>query len=241
MTIRVLATGFSIFPGAPHNPSEWLINSLIGEKPDLGPDVQLEAEVLPVDYRKVTDRLDELGRAGSPDIAVHFGLARNARGFRLERRARNVVSTHTADCAGYTPGDPRVGAGPAALPATLPLRTIYSELRARGLPVQYSSNAGRYLCNYTFYRSCSGQGGFRAGMAGFIHLPYLDRQLALLGETGAGPLLASLTEKMLRQGATLILQSCVDAWRQNREGFRDRDSGSGTHALHSRTLTLAES
>ncbi len=86
---RLLVTGFEPFPGAPLNPTEWLVGGL--RAPSTGSEgiAAFRAEVLPVDYAQVGPRLSEIGKDFRPDIAIHFGLAKECRGFRLERIARN--------------------------------------------------------------------------------------------------------------------------------------------------------
>src|SRR5687768_9564661 len=97
MPIRILATGFSAFPRAPVNPTETLVAMLDAARPRIGPDVELMSRVLPVEYARAPALLAEIGRAFRPDIAVHFGLADTAKGFRLETTARNRSSVLAAD------------------------------------------------------------------------------------------------------------------------------------------------
>lgn len=211
--LRVLATGFSVFPRAPFNPTEVLMGMLADAPPDLGPDVELIARVLPVEYERAPAALRTIGADFQADIAGHFGLADTARGFRLETTARNRSSLVMPDAAGIKPAGKTVCPGPATLPSTLPLADIRKALAAAGLPVQMSANAGAYLCNHLFYLSRSGTlPGFAPAMSGFIHVPFLDEQLAHLPEARANDL-HSLTRRQLLQGATIVLNACVQAHR----------------------------
>jgi pyroglutamyl-peptidase len=171
-TARVLVTGFEPFPGAPVNPTEWLAGELRRDPPVLDGIAAFRAEVLPVDYAKVGPRLSEIGREFRPDIAIHFGLAAECSGFRLERVARNSFAGARADNAGALPEPSAICEGPATLASTLPLATIRERLEAAGLPVEWSDDAGAYLCNMVFTLSrahaCE---GFAPAMSGFVHVP----------------------------------------------------------------------
>lgn len=212
MTLSLLVTGFSAFPRAPVNPSQELI-AMLSDRP--APEgVRLSLRVLPVEYGRVPSLLADLGREVQPDIAIHFGLADTARGFRLESIARNRCSMVSVDASGNLPATELVCEGPAKLPGMLPLREIAGELRKRGLPVQRSANAGAYLCNYTFYLSRSGSlPDFRPPMSGFVHIPYLDDQLAALPPARRGGLF-TLTRDQLLDGAEAIIRQCVVASRR---------------------------
>jgi pyroglutamyl-peptidase len=169
---RVLVTGFEPFPGAPVNPTEWLAAELRRDPPAGDGIAAFRAEVLPVDYAKVGPRLSQIGREFRPDIAVHFGLAAECSGFRLERVARNSFAGARADNAGVQPEASAICEGPETLPSTLPLAAIRERLEADGLPVEWSDDAGAYLCNMVFTLSrahaCE---GFAPAMSGFVHVP----------------------------------------------------------------------
>ena len=169
---RVLVTGFEPFPGEPVNPTEWLAHEL-RRNPPAGDGISaFRAEVLPVDYAKVGPRLSEIGREFRPDIGIHFGLAAECSGFRLERVARNSFAGARADNAGALPAASAICEGPATLPSTLPLVAIHAALAAAGLPVEWSDDAGAYLCNMVFTLSrAHGCEGFAPAVSGFVHVP----------------------------------------------------------------------
>lgn len=203
---RILVTGFSVFPGAPVNPTEALVAALRADPP-AGREVgAFHADVLAVEYASVAGRLSALGLESTPDIAIHFGLAQECAGFRLERVARNTHAEARPDQAGAMPATVAVCAGPQTLPSTLPLDLIAGRLTAAGLPVQWSDDAGGYLCNTVFTLSVAHAcEGLRPAMAGFVHVPPLReaepdnaRAMAL------GDLVA---------GARLIIAACAEAWR----------------------------
>ena len=216
MTSRVLVTGFSVFPGAPVNPTAWAIETLLREKWQPR-NARVFARTLPVRFdlweREMEPLLDEL----HPDIVVAFGLSAKATGVTLESTAHNVVALdrpdHTGACA---TGVCVIDNGPAHYASALPLAGIETALRAARIPVSPSDSAGDYLCNLTFYRLMArvAQGGPQ--MAGFIHVPYLDTQVARLAAGGhAVPHASTLTEAQLIATMKLVVETCVGAFQQN--------------------------
>ena len=195
---RLLVTGFEPFSGAPVNPTEWLVKALRKEPPEGAS--AFRAEVLPVDYEAVRPALSEIGSIFRPDIAIHFGLAAECRGFRLERIARNSFAGARPDNAGALPSSERICDGPAELPSNLPLRAIHDALAAEGLPVEWSDNAGAYLCNMVFTLSRAHDvAGFSPAMSGFVHVP----------PTGAG---AGLAGAELLAGARIVIARSMAGW-----------------------------
>jgi pyroglutamyl-peptidase len=214
MSVRILVTGFGPFPGAPVNPSEVLIRQFRERGVDLGADVVLEAVLLETSYLAAQAALTDIGAAASPDIALHFGLARSAKGFRLERTARNVVSCTSPDAAGYLPRSSAIHSGKQTFQTSLPLDRIHRELSVRNIPVEFSDDAGAYVCNFIFYCARGGLfGAFGATMCGFIHLPYLDSQVK---QIGGDEKLASISADTLWNGAVSTVETCLSALRAAR-------------------------
>ena len=202
---RILITGFSVFPGAPVNPTEHLIHALRSNPADLADLGELRTEILPVEYAAVPAILERLGADFAPDIAIHFGLSAKATGFTLERLARNEIARGKPDNAGVEPPATSIVEGAAHLPSTLPLQDIASELASAGLPVAWSDDAGGYLCNYLFYLSRSPSlPGFAPPVSGFVHVPP-----AKSAESDNPHALA--LEDLVR-GATTITRTTARAW-----------------------------
>ncbi len=200
---RLLVTGFGPFPGAPRNPTEWLVPRL---RERLEGDMALaafRADVLDVDYATVGPRLAAIGSEFRPDIAIHFGLAQECRGFRLERTARNRHQPRP-DNAGRTPEAERICEAPETLASTLPLEEIAAALEAAGLPVEWSDDAGGYLCNMVFMLSRAGAcPGFSPPVSGFVHVPLLA------GDAGGG---GALEPEDLLRGALATIAVCAATW-----------------------------
>ncbi len=211
---RILVTGFGIFPGAPVNPTEALVAQLIA-RPPAGPMIgAFAADVLAVEYGSVAARLSRIGEAFSPDIALHFGLARECAGFRLERVARNLHAAGKPDQMGRLPEQLAICAGHDEYASTLPLDEIASALEADGLPVQWSDDAGGYLCNMVFTLSAAHAcEGLRPTMTGFVHVPPLkDAELDAPG---------AMALDDLERGARIVIDTTAAAWmRQRKEAPR---------------------
>ncbi len=200
---RILVTGFSVFPGAPVNPTEALAG-ILNDEPPAGVEA-FRADVLAVEYATIADRLSAIGREFLPDIAIHFGLARECSGFRLERLARNSHDGARPDQSGALPLATRVCAGPDRLASTLPLDTIAERLRGARLPVEWSDDAGGYLCNTVFTLSAAHAcDGLRPVMAGFVHVPPLKE-----AEPDHD---AAMAIDDLVAGARIVIAACIDEW-----------------------------
>ncbi len=63
-----------------------------------------------------------------------------------------------------------VHGGPAALPTTAPFADLLGAVRAKKLPAYLSGDAGRYLCNYAYWRALERARGGRP-LVQFIHIP----------------------------------------------------------------------
>jgi pyroglutamyl-peptidase len=199
---RLLVTGFEPFPGAPVNPTERLVARLRAEAPAGEGIAAFRADILPVDFDAVGPRLSAIGRDFAPDIALHFGLATECAGFRLERIARNRFEADRPDNSGVLREGGAVCAGPDIIASRLPLDAIASRLAAAGLPVEWSNDAGGYLCNtvmtLSLAHACE---DFAPAVSGFMHVPL----------TGAKPDFA-MTDDDLFEGALIAIRACVDQW-----------------------------
>ncbi len=95
----------------------------------------------------------------------------------------------------HCPSRRRSVRGRRRFPSGLPLDAIHDALSAQGLPVEWSDDAGAYLCNMvmtlSLAKACE---GFAPAMSGFIHVPL----------TGEGE---PLDMAQLLLGARIILQT----------------------------------
>jgi pyroglutamyl-peptidase len=204
---RVLITGFGPFPGAAENPSAWLAEALAAAVTP--PGCTLHAEVLPTEWAEVATRGPRLLRQHRPRLILHLGLSRNAKGFRIERSAHNIIALRE-DARGALPGMRSViEFGDARLDTGISAAKLASHLRTQDLPAAASRSAGTYLCNYLYYLSLHWARAQEAPCdVAFVHLPPGPRQ--------GGP----LSEPELLRGAELILQHLLAF-------ARDRDQAKG--------------
>lgn len=175
----VLITGFEPYGGRGRNPAAEIAKALEGQTIE---GHRLVGRTLPVSYRGLADRLAALIEEQNPVVVISLGLWPGEPMIRLERFGLNLADFEIADNDGATLVDEAIEAnGASGLFATLPLRAIEQALLAGGIPARLSSTAGTFLCNATLYslmliigRSSS------AAVGGFIHVPYMPEQVALM-------------------------------------------------------------
>jgi pyroglutamyl-peptidase len=216
--MTVLVTGFEGYGGRSVNPSEELARSLDGAVIASEP---VEARRLAVDLRTVGPAIRAAIEETAPALVVGLGLWPGEPMLRLERVAINQADFEIPDNAGLTAREPLVPSGPAAWPATLPLHAVRDRLLAEGIPCRLSGSAGRFLCNALLYHALAACADRRpAPLAGFVHLPYLPRQVAAPAATtrdehrlglGQRADLASMSLEVMREGVRLAIETSLAA------------------------------
>lgn len=200
--MRVWVTGFGPFPEAPVNPTQWLAEQLGGLAPEAVGAAELCCEVLPSEFSRALAIVDDQHRVLRPDIAVHFGLHRNAGGFRLERRAGNRIGCDRPDAAGVIPQDRQVNRdGPPVLHSAWPAG-VGKALRDAGLDVEQSDDAGAYVCNAVYYRSLGCATERPGAWCGLVHVPHSER---------SDRRAAAIKQADLLAGAIVILRTTIAA------------------------------
>jgi pyroglutamyl-peptidase len=166
--MRVLITGFGPFPGAPFNPSAMLAKALARRRRPALAGIERVVHVFATTYASVDRDLPNLF-AQKPDIVLLFGVAGRRRHLCIETRARNAVSLLFPDAGGHRP---RLGVikrhGPAALKGNAPFARL-----AGAAGTRLSRDAGRYLCNYVYWRALERVHGTRP-LVQFVHIPPVD-------------------------------------------------------------------
>lgn len=180
--MKILVTGFEPFNKERVNPSEQIVYRL--EAPE---GVELIKEILPVEFRKSTFRLQELFQKYQPDIVLSIGQAGGRAEISVERVAINIDSVKSSngdkmlpDNAGDIPVDePIETEGAAAYFTTLPLWQIVEAIQKKGIPAGISNTAGTYVCNHVMYENLYLAAVHYPKMkSGFIHVPFLPEQIA---------------------------------------------------------------
>src|SRR5208282_2891499 len=152
----------------------------------------LSAHVLATVYA-AADRDLPRWLSAKPDIVLMFGLAGRRRHLCIETRARNAVSVLFPDASGYRPQrGVIVRGGQAALPGTAPCAELLGAIRGHRVPARLSRDAGRYLCNYAYWRALERARGGRP-LVQFVHIPPVRLEPRLRRRNGVrGPSLAAL-------------------------------------------------
>ncbi|PNH04199.1 Pyrrolidone-carboxylate peptidase, partial [Tetrabaena socialis] len=113
-------------------------------------------------------------------VLLHLGVANEALQFRLESRAYNCATFRVPDERGWQPQEHELdpGLGTQSYCGTaLPLGALAARLVAAGHPCTVSEDAGLFVCNWTYYRSCR-HAQARGWHSLFVHVP----MFAVVGE-----------------------------------------------------------
>ena len=222
--IRLLLTGFGPFPGMPVNASAELVDALAQRLAATHTATELRIAILPTEWKAGPAALQRAIAAFMPDVALHFGVASEVTGFRLETMAENARN-RLPDACGHVPRRRQISTdAPAHLLATFPVEGIRARLAAMGLPVELSTDAGQYLCNAALFRSLSlTRRGRGARLSGFVHIPSAlgslgDASATTLGSgSGLAPVAASVAASSLQSldwscavaGGLAIVETCL--------------------------------
>jgi pyroglutamyl-peptidase len=155
----VLITGFGRFSGAPFNPSRPLALAVAKRRRPAFADVRRAVHIFETSYATVDRDLPKLIAQHKPDIVLMFGLAARTAHVRIETRARNAMSILFPDVSGRRPNQRAIAPGKP-------------DARGSGARSRLSHDAGRYLCNYVYWRALEAS---RSGtpLAQFIHIPWV--------------------------------------------------------------------
>ncbi len=173
-----LVTGFEPYGRRGINPASEVAKRVAGLEIE---GARVVARVLPVSFVALRPRARELMRELNPRVVVSLGLWPGEPTIRLERVAVNVADFEIPDNEGSLVRDDVVEvAAPTGVSCTLPLRAIESALLSAGIPTRLSASAGTFLCNATMYTFLRTEQALAGARCGFVHLPYLPRQVAAL-------------------------------------------------------------
>ena len=203
--MRVVIAGFGPFPGAPTNPSTQLVKALTRARRPALADIVLRTHVFATAYAAVDHDLPKLF-AARPDVVLIFGVAVRRRHVCIETRARNAVSVLFPDADGYRPRASVIAAGePASRRGNAPFARLLAAVRGSGVPARLSRDAGRYLCNYAYWRALQRTKG---SLVAFVHIPPLRRTPRRKGKRLAPSL------QQLARAAEAVLIALVTASRR---------------------------
>lgn len=163
--VEVVVTGFGPFPGQPVNPTEALVTRLLD-------DPTVAGAVLPVSWDGAADLVEQLADEHPEAAIVAFGVAAGADAVRIEQWAHNLDDSDRPDVGGGTrSGTPIIDGAPERLGTRLPVQELVEALQDADIPVEVSSDAGRYVCNHLMYELLDRVELDR--VVGFVHVPDL--------------------------------------------------------------------
>jgi pyroglutamyl-peptidase len=214
----VLVTGFEPYGGRAINPAAEVATALDGVEIH---GTRIHGATLPVVLDRIEDALNRSVSETSPDLLLCLGLFPGEAAIRLERYAVNIADFEIADNAGARLSEmPLAAGGSEALRTSLPLKAIETALLEDGIPAFISNSAGTFLCNAALYHGLEIAARSEQGMrCGFMHLPYLPAQAALLMQdrkrlkngqettpAGAPPSMALAT---MQAAVRTVIRTCI--------------------------------
>ncbi|KAE9360364.1 hypothetical protein PF008_g1835 [Phytophthora fragariae] len=148
----VYVTGFGKFGDILENPTTFLAKKM-AEHPKV-----TESHVLEVAAESCVEVLGELyARAeerGRPCIFLHFGVSAISRTLLLEQVGYNVADFRIPDERGYVAKNEVIHEGePDEITTNVPLEELLPTLQSVHPRIALSTDPGRYICNYVYYRS----------------------------------------------------------------------------------------
>lgn len=150
----ILITGFGSFPGVDVNPTEILMRNFCQVSI---PNVELKPIVLDVSFTRSAEQIKDILDAAItfPQIMLHFGVCRSSK-IRIETRAINTKSASIPDIDGMFSQQEPIDIHRAlddVLYTTVDVEGLVSHLKKNGYEAFVSDDAGRYVCNSTYYNA----------------------------------------------------------------------------------------
>jgi pyroglutamyl-peptidase len=172
--LSVLITGFGPFPGAPFNPTEGLVRSLVRRRRPALAGIDLIGHVFRTSYAAVDAELPKLIAEHRPNVLLMFGLAARTKHLRIEIQAKSRQSVLFSDVDGGLKAVAQQNSAP--LRGRAPFARLLVAARHGRIPVGLSRDAGRYLCNYIYRQALSVPCGRAPRVSVFIHVPKVRRE-----------------------------------------------------------------
>lgn len=147
---KIVFTYFEPFGGRDTNASKEVV-SLFEE---------YEKIELPVSWSKVPNLIDEI-LSDNPDYLFLIGEAGSYKEISLEKYAHNIA--HGVDNSGLNKNNEPIINGDVDV--------LTTKFDISNLPYRISENAGKYLCNFTYFQALSKA---KTTKVIFIHLPYIS-------------------------------------------------------------------
>eukprot|EP01111_Echinosteliopsis_oligospora_P007346 TRINITY_DN2223_c0_g1_i1.p1 TRINITY_DN2223_c0_g1~~TRINITY_DN2223_c0_g1_i1.p1 ORF type:complete len:216 (-),score=43.11 TRINITY_DN2223_c0_g1_i1:4-651(-) len=178
-------SGFGPFAGVEVNPTQILLQHLPSADEINVEEIKsccIETSIQGVDESLAKMVAENNTHELSKHIFVHFGVNSSQTAFRLERIAWNENTFRVPDQRGQQPVKQTIEiSGKPGLHSQILVDPLHHYLCCLGFPVEISHDAGRFLCNYIFYRSVaraevSNQTTSSKNYAIFVHMPPFSAQ-----------------------------------------------------------------
>ncbi|KAM9844478.1 pyroglutamyl-peptidase 1-like [Aulostomus maculatus] len=168
---KVIVTGFEPFGEHAVNASWVAVQEL--ERLGLGEAVDLHVCEVPVEYQAVQRLLPSLWKQHQPQLVVHVGVSGLATTVTLEQCGHNKGYRRLDNCSFCPASECCMEDGPNCINSILDMDTVCESVNDSGLgvAVSVSKDAGRYLCDFTYYSSLF----LGKGHSAFIHVPPLGK------------------------------------------------------------------
>lgn len=173
--MTILITGFEPFGGEIVNPSSEILKRVS----NIINDIEIIKLEVPVVYHKSIDVVIKKIEEIKPKAVLMIGQAGGRFDISVERVAINIDDKDIPDNEGNIVQDSCIDLlGLPAYFATIPIKTIVSNLKNAYIPSSISNTADTYVCNHLMYgvlnyiykNKLSTKGGF-------IHIPFMTEQV----------------------------------------------------------------
>lgn len=176
----LIITGFGAFPGVKHNPSALVARAVAHDARWQRQGRRVAAEILPVRYADVTDRMKAMAKA-PPRALLMFGVAARRKRITPEAFAVNRITRALPDAGKSHPGRGLIEpGGPAFRRSRADMPGLVVAARMADPRAQLSRYAGRYVCNFALWHALSALP--QSTRVVFIHLPMPRRPGAAKGD-----------------------------------------------------------
>lgn len=151
---NVTMTGFKAFGDVEANPTQKIIEHFtMADDPRIA-----QLQVLDVSLAAVDTFFESLAVMDkqSKHLVIHLGVHQAAQQFQIEHFAYNTKDFRIPDNDGKQPENEIIDATlvlGAPCETHFPTHAIIDALKSEGLAVNFSDDPGRYVCNYTYFKS----------------------------------------------------------------------------------------
>nr|XP_043883418.1 pyroglutamyl-peptidase 1-like [Solea senegalensis] len=200
---KVIVTGFEPFGEHAVNSSWVAVQEL--EQLGLGEAVELYVREVPVDYQAVERLLPSLWKELQPQLVVHVGVSGLATTVTLEQCGHNRGYKRLDNCSFCPASQCCMENGSDCIDSVLDMELVCRRVNDSdiGVTVSVSKDAGRYLCDYTYYTSLY----LGRGHSAFVHVPPLGKPYS---SRDLGRALQAVVQEML----SLLELDCTEEERK---------------------------